>query len=323
MIFSFFKYYASRLLFIMKLFLVSTVVYLVYNNFNWRQIYVEISRANILFFIVSIVLYLIKVMVDSKRWQYVNAIFNIEHSFALIFKYTIISPIFDLVLPTLQGEDFYRYYSLKKNSQISSSQPFFLSVFFNRLIGLFFILLLLPLSINFYFHNTIVLCVYIVFVLLLLLIYNNLFVNYFKNKFSYNVINRIESVKLIIKNNCYKLYLLFAFVFVSQFIYAFVIYFLVLSISTVSWKINIIYITIPVIYFAAFFPVSIGGLGIKEGIIYWAMLNYGYNSHIASSVSVLHILLILIFIFIGLIVYVIDSIFHKKSILQYYEKYKK
>ena len=268
-------------------------------------------------FFLALSLLLVRVIVSSYRWKVMIAVKDIHISLRALISYYFVGIFFNLLLPTTLGGDVARGYKLSiySKKKIDSAT----SVLMERFIGLSTLLIisLASLLYNFkYIKDTKV--TFIVFGV------SAAYFLFFGVLFSEVTVRKIESItktfafwnlgdKISRFYNSLHTFIddkpVLAKTFGLSVIYQVVGIFAVFLLSqSIGLDISLVYfLTImPIIFVITMIPVSIGGLGIREGSFVFFLTREGVSTVNALSLSLLFYAQIIIIGIIGAIIYGVD-----------------
>ena len=70
------------------------------------------------------------------------------------------------------------------------------------------------------------------------------------------------------------------------------VYYIIGSILTIDLPISAYFIAIPAVFLASSLPISIGGLGVREGTLVAIMITFGVNPQIAINLSLIYLIVL-------------------------------
>ncbi|BBG65179.1 hypothetical protein NNO_0476 [Hydrogenimonas sp.] len=239
----------------------------------------------ILYIFVSIIVMLISLIFMTVRWKYVLMLIKEKAYFLpLLYKLYLIGSFFNIFIPGAIGGDAIRLYYISKVYHLSKTKSL-LAVFIERTGGLFALGLILMFSLP--FNNTIRTKLDFGFTLIILSIFAIIMV-LVATKY---LINKKISIK-------YKdLVVILLLSALGQFGDIIVSYLFSLYFGLNITFLNLMSI-MPLVYIATVIPISLGGIGVREGVMTAGMALYGINVSDAVMVS---LLLYLTKIFVGII----------------------
>jgi uncharacterized protein (TIRG00374 family) len=265
-------------------------------------------KAFVLTFLVNIVIHLFFIL----RWRRILQALQTEAKFQRLASFHFIGLFFNLFIPTAIGGDVIKaYYNSKETGNKGAS---YLSVFLDRYIGLLVIIGLaaiaacsVGLTVNGVAVYFWVLLIFIVAVLMTVLLSTNFaqFLNRIlgtRLKSLHSVITTInESSKATLRNRGV---MIWSFLMTLGVVLLTVVinYIFINSIGkSVDFKDILIFI--PIIIFAASFPISIAGLGVREGAYIFLFATIGFTNEESLSLSLLNFALLFLISLPGAIIY--------------------
>ena len=300
---------------------ISLISYVIYSAGPYK-IWDEIKNINLLFFLIVILITIVKVGVSAKKWQILLKAKDEIKDFLHVWKIYYIGTFFNLFLPTNVGGDVVKAHKMSKVSK--NSIEAYSSVFMERFTGVIAIFGLAIVATTLYFSELptdILLIIYVVFlpliILSFLMIWKDSIVNKFKklikrifknfNPFSIRekLIKLYSSINLYTKKKRTLGYaLIISFVFHTMLILT--NYILALSIG-IDIPIHYFFIFIPITAILLFLPISIRGFGVREVLYAYFFTQVGATTAQAVSLSFLVQLLGIISSLIGGFVYLFSQ----------------
>lgn len=311
---TFSKHKKKIILTIEALFLTVFVLYLIY-YVDWLAIIGYLQNANTLYFLVAILFYFLKIYAESIRWKYVIQLFNTDVPILKIVKTVCVAPFFSIITIIPKAEEIYYFYFLK--NEVNESSIALSILLTNRIIALTSLLFLLPFSFlylylfhfSFKLDNSKIMNALFVGVgilvmtaLIILFIYRKRNVRTFFQK----VMTSLKATFTLLKRRPRLLINLYFITFSSPFIYALTVYFLCLSLG-IKLSILALFLSIPFVYLLTSIIVGPKGIGVREAIWAFIVLLFSISETKAIALSSLHFILSLIFIFIGLLLYLTNK----------------
>jgi len=300
---------------------ISLISYVIYSAGPYK-IWSEIKNINILFFIIVLIITVVKIGISAKKWQILLKSKGEVKDFLHVWKIYYIGTFFNLFLPTNVGGDIVKAHKMSKVSK--NSIEAYSSVFMERFTGVIAIFGLAIISTSLYFSELpldILIIIYIVFlpliILSLIMIWKESVVNKFKN-----LINRLfkNFNPFSVREKLIKLYssinhytkkkrtlgyaLLISFIFHTMLILT--NYIAALSIG-IDVPIQYFFIFIPITAILLFLPISIRGFGVREVLYVYFFTQVGATTAQAVSLSFLIQLLGIISSLIGGFVYLFSQ----------------
>jgi len=295
------------MIYVLKLIFSSSLIFFIFYNIDKTKFIELISTVDKQFFIIAAISFFVATIFQILK------LYNLLKKFyspLIIAKVTLMGLFFNSFLPSNVGGVFYMIYLLK-NEKLKVTKVFSL-IFLDIVVGLsilltsflFYIILnqefikyIKIKKIDFNENYLLILFLSIFFsTSLFFLNKNKINIKYYlgksKNVFQ-NVINNITSIKFSI---------LVIQIFLSLFFHLFkmlVLYFLIMSLNgnLLIWH-NLIFVY-SITTLGAALPLSIGGLGIREGILSVMLILLGLDNNIAVSVALLNLMFLWLIAFTG------------------------
>lgn len=256
------------------------------------------------------------VFVGSYRWQTLLAGREIRIGFKKLLSYSFIGLFFNFFLPGSSGGDFVRMYKVIDHTEDKMYAG--ISVLAERIIGTYtmisFVLIsclfsfdLLPHKFLYSTFSVIIVffCILSLFIFLktwIIGLINKLPAkgNIF-NKIKENVIIFYEAVHFFITHRQVLIKIMFLS-FIMQFFAIISFYFTAKSIG-LSLAVFYFFIFVPIMFFITAVPISIGGIGVREGVFVYLFGFAGVSSDVAVMVS-------LLFFSLGILIGLIGGVVH-------------
>lgn len=278
------------------------LLYLIFKKINFLKILAIIQMSNMFYLLLSLIIVFLFQLLSVYRWK-ISLNENIVYiKYHILLHYHFISIFLQNYLPSGFGGDIVKgFLALKGNPKIRVAS----SILISRIFGLFSLIILANIALFSSNINNITIdklkwygfFIFILFVIFLALLFNKTTQKFFIKIYKLVKIKQLKKFELNIffeKMNTYKNIKIIIFLFIISFILQimpiFTAYFVFLSINI---QINIIYffLYIPIITFISFLPISLNGLGIREGLYY-----YFFQNHINSNDKLLTVILLILLI---------------------------
>lgn len=265
-------------------------------NVDWDTVISSVKNANIWMLIAASMLNIIERFEMTYKWNLLIRIRNIVVPFWKLFWINSIGSFLGLFLPSSLGTDVVRgYYLVKNNSEKSVSIS---SVFVDRVLGMFSLLLLGVISV--FFVGNIIdqfnIRVYVVIIFVLTVIIFYLFQRNESKKILQKILAKVKHKNLIengikLHNSIleYKKYpktvwLSFVITILVQITRVLTYYFIALAFNI---QISIVYffLFVPLIMLVIMIPISIGGIGVREGtfVAFFKLVGMSINDAVLIS----------------------------------------
>ncbi len=280
---------------------------------NIKQSLWQIQNANLLYLLLAIVVFLGLILISVWRWKIILDARQQHFSTGYLTKVYFACWFFNNILPTSIGGDVIRVvYSIKENNKALA----FSATFVDRMIGfvgLFFFALCASLSLLIVKQQTSFLVLNIVGFLILIVIVLILFSDQAHRLFS-KVFSKIRIFRIgeifekayatVKEYRKFKMALFISFLLslLLQADFALTWYF---AGCAVGAKISVLYyfLYIPIVGLLTMIPLTIGGLGIRENSFVAFFSNLGVSETIATSISLLFLIINFIYAIIGGIIF--------------------
>lgn len=279
----------------------SLIVYILFKLINLENIFLTFKTIDISFLIITLFLQFINLPIRTYRWKLLLLVQNIKVPFIILTSITLVGAFFNNFLPTSMGGDIVRAYEVSKHS--NQTVKLVSTVFFQRLAGLIatvffcFFGILIGIIIGIDLAEIRVIIILLGFFVILSIIFSILIYNikFLKNIKIIKAILQIDT-KNIIKQayssvEVYRYHKqesmnILIVSLIAEFIVIIYFYFIALS---VNQNINLLYffIIMPIIAIVEMLPVSINGIGIREGAFLYFFTKIGIPDYIAVSMSLL------------------------------------
>jgi hypothetical protein len=253
------------------------------------------------------------------KWNVLLAAKKMNLAFGKAVKIYFVSTFVGTFLPSSIGGDIFRAYSLHKNG-INSSEAIS-SIFVDRIISLLSSLLIAFASVILYskvMHDNnllqSVLLVIAVFSVFLFVIMNKPIMQFFINKLQVFKLQRIQKkieqlYSAFIGYNAHKPVLFYVFIlsFLFQLVRVLVTYAGSLALNQ---NIDIVYffIFVPIIILATVLPISVAGVGVREGAFVYFFSQVGMSASEAFTLALLLYAVTMIAVLPGGIIYAVEGV---------------
>jgi uncharacterized protein (TIRG00374 family) len=263
-------------------------------NVLWEQF----SELNLVIFVFAFLILFIQCVLSSLKWKIILTAESKEVPFLFLLKIYLTGNFISLFLPSSFGGDIYRVYALKEYSKNYLQNTS--SVLFDRISGLFALVSISIISFTLFYKEIISYQFFIVYALGILSFLgltsskfitklqrsNKKFVRFFNNI--------LESFQKYRKNvRVLVLSLIISFWFQINIVILNKLYCFALNIDL---SITYLFMVIPLIYLTEALPISINGLGVREGAFIFFFTQTGVSNEEAFAVGLLVISMRYIFI---------------------------
>ncbi len=302
----------KKIWFVLKLIVSMGLLLYLITGVQFASVLLQWEQANIYFLFFGGIVYLISIFVVAFRWKVTLSAMDIEVPLRNVFSIYFMGFFFNNFLPSSAGGDIMRIYYITGKTQNKTGA--FSSVFVERLLGFFtlvFFGLLSLFFLNFFEYQKIILMlisgINLLFILLIVFIfYENILVRIKSGIKKIEYFNIGEKFDLFLQSTrMFEHPLRFSmYVFILSFIYQFLMTLFCYLIS-LGLGLNISFgqylVFVPVMAIASLIPITINGLGVREGV--WIFLFHSISKSKETALS-----LSLLTYFIGLMISLIGGI---------------
>lgn len=286
----------KNVIFLIKVIISSSLLAFIINKINWHEVFINLKNASVSLLILVFILGLLERIELTYKWNILIKARGLVVSFWKLFSINLIGGFWGLFLPSSLGTDVVRgYYLIKNNSEKAISVS---SVFVDRILGMFSLLLFAFFSVIFAQNliSEINITWYIISILIIVssgfyffqkestaMAFKKLFKKIKINFIADNLV-KLHSSILVYKN--FPKAVLYSF-FVTLFVQltrVLMYYFLSLAYN-VHVPIIYFFLFIPIIMLVIMIPVSIGGLGVREGtfVAFFSLVGMSVNDAVLIS----------------------------------------
>jgi len=279
---------------------VSILFYLIYNT-DFSAIKQVLLEINIFLFCLSFIIIISKEFFLALRWKILLALHDNHFSSLLLTKYYYISIFFGLFLPTAVGGDVVRWYYLHNNG-IKHNHALS-SILYERFLGIISLVFFASFSlfIDFKIAGSDAIKTTIMIILVLCLALFVVFWNFHKFlqwKWLANTITHFKSIVHFLENikdysqNRRVVIVCLILSLIAQLMGILTVYFISLSLNA---SVNFFYfiVFLPIVWLISMIPISIGGLGLREGTFVLLFMSIGMPKEMAIAISALVLLQII------------------------------
>lgn len=296
----------------LKISICIAIVWFIISRVDLAEVYQLLTMVSFKVFALGFFIYLAAQLLFILRWSKILQALQVNTGLRTLLPLQLVGLFFNLFLPTSVGGDVVKAYYVSKNTGKKGAS--FVSVFLDRYIGLLAVIafaavaaLVARLSINGVVVYQWVLLIFAVAVLLSVLLSTDFAprLNRFlgtRFRFIQNIISLInESSKTILKNRR---------VMIWTFLLSLGFMLLVVAsnhifIGSIGRQIEIkdLFVFIPLIALAASLPISINGIGLREGAYIYLFSTVGFTAAESLSLALLNFALLLLISLPGALVY--------------------
>ena len=286
----------KTLIFILKAFISISLLTFLLVNIDWDTVLINLRNANIFLLVIASSLNIIERFELTFKWNLLIRVRSIIVTFGRLFWINSIGSFLGLFLPSSLGTDVVRgYYLMKNNSEKSVSIS---SVFVDRVLGMFSLLLLGVVSVFFagdliteFNIRSYIIVFFVLTVIIFYLFQKDEAVNYLQKilksirhkKLVENVIKLHNSI-LEYKKYPKILWLSFFITLLVQVTRVLTYYFIALAFH-INVPIVYFFLFVPIIMLIIMVPISIGGLGVREGtfVAFFTLVGMSVNDAVIIS----------------------------------------
>lgn len=279
----------KKLFIAIKLLISSGILYYLIRQIDFHDFAYNLSRINILILLIPIIVMLCQVVLSALKWKCILSGDQIYVPLFFLFKSYLLGNFISLFLPSSFGGDIYRVYALKKyNPDFFQNAS---SVLFDRLSGLFALCSISIISYALFFKSSInykFMAIYLVGVFLFFFMSSGRFLSFFSG----TTVKLFSSLLKILKSfNQYRTKkavliqsLVISFLFQSNIVVINKVYCIALNIDI---SLQYLFMIIPLIYLTEVLPISINGLGLREGAFVFFFSQAGCTNEQALGLALL------------------------------------
>lgn len=265
-------------------------------NIDWYTVSNNFEKANVFYLVIASSLNLTERFELTYKWILLIRVRNIVIAFKRLFIINAIGSFLGLFLPSSLGTDIVKgYYLVKNNSEKSISIS---SVFVDRVLGLFSLLTFGLVSVFFAgdlimkfglkFIIVLIFMLAVVFIYLFQKDWSTIFLKKLKKKIKFqkvidNILNLHSS---ILEYKKYPKTLLYAFILTLLVQVTRVLTYYIIALSfNIHVPIVYFFLFVPLIMLVMMIPISIGGIGVREGafVAFFSLVGMSVNDAVIIS----------------------------------------
>ena len=292
---------------------------------NFGAILDSLKSLNIPFLIIALIIYSAGISCIVFRWGILLQAHGYHVFEPFLWQLSFIGWFFNMLLPSSIGGDFYRVYDLHKNKKIPMNENIS-AVVMDRIIGTISGIILLAITFFFgmfeYIGRNSVIIIFSalggVIILFTVLFFPRFFrIDVFLRKFRIfsKMRPRLKEFHDMLISYRHKIKYLVAALFFSLMLQTFFItsyYFVNLSLG-LQMKYLMLVFTQPFTALASGFPIAIGGMGIRENALVFAIESFGVGRADATLFSLIVLSIILLNALVGGLIYLFKNLFYKSK----------
>ncbi|MCL4385184.1 MAG: flippase-like domain-containing protein [Actinobacteria bacterium] len=302
------------------------ITYLVISQFkDFKTISGTLKDLNILFLLLSFSTHIYGIWITAYRWQTLLKTQNVNLSILSLTSSTLIGQFFNNFLPTSIGGDVYRAYDVVKKSDFPMSSSISVIVV-ERLSGIIasavFAAAALFLGFTAIGGKSIIIPIVIFLAVSIIIFFLILNPNIFglnkvakKIKFLEKILSRLRNVyNTFLTFKKYKWTLVKVIFYSLTLQFAVIInYWLASKALGIPLDLTAFIFIVPVVSIIAMLPISLGGIGVREGSLVFLMVSLGAQNAKAAMCSLLLFAMLLIIGIAGGLIYAIRPFLAKKE----------
>ena len=288
--------------FFIKLLISSFILYLIFSKIEISEFILNIKKIGFAAISVLLLLALLKFVVETMRWRFVLKAIGFKFKFNYLLSLYLIGGFFSNFLPSTIGGDLARTAFIKgQNLKVSSAAN---TILFERFTGLYsvFMMCLLAVAVGWsrmseYLRVFILLYSTIgIVVMSLIYIFFNKITDLFsilENKYSFKSFKKIGSILKTLDFSNYKKKTIIStmlFSIMMQLVVISVTVLVGISMGLKQVEISTYFIIMPPVWIITMLPISINGLGIREGVFALFLSNLGVSVEQSTALSLLSFL---------------------------------
>jgi len=286
---------------VIRILLSVTLLVFLFSRVDNQHLLEHLTALNPMYFLLGLVCYFGYIALWAMRWHYIVRASGERISFRRVYTTTLIGNFFAMFLPEMVGSDLARMSEVSEERKTSTR--IVSTVLLDRLIGLISLLLMAIVGLVLGFHHlaeeasTITLLIVGLFVAMgvgWLVFFNRGFMRRLNWLFRLPYMNRVEEPVRSLYNSLHYLQtqprllvgsLLLSFA--AQIVEVVSVIFIAHAIA-VYVPISYFFIFMPIIWVITMIPISIGGLGLREGAFAFFFSQVGMASENAIALSLLY-----------------------------------
>ena len=302
------------------------LTFLIYSNRNnFSSIMDAMKDLNVYYLIIAFIFYFTAISFIVFRWGILLKAHGFFISNRFLWQSALIGFFYNNLLPTSAGGDFYRVYDIKQNRGVPINEGIS-SVVVERVIGTLssIILLIVAYFIGLFDYLSrnaalgVVISGIVIILFFVALFFPRLFkLNLLINKFRIfsKIRPKLKEFHTILIGYRHKVkYLLLSFMFTMIIqVFFFISYNFISQALGLELRFYVFLFIIPFVSLISSVPITIGGIGIRENALVFAVTSFGVAQGQATLFSLILLAIILINGMIGGVVYLIKNIFYKSK----------
>ncbi len=285
--------------FLFKLSVSIGLLYYLFRHTDFHELWKSLQKISLFWFIAAFICYLTFQTISTWRWKIICESLGFKRSFIYFLKLYFINQYFNAFLPGLLGGDIIRIGYLIKDGTSKTAAT--LSVFYDRAFGFLGALGLVLISMPFEGDFLPEITKHSLYLICTTILIGSLILFFAKIVCKEN----IKYAKLLLASSVFRFpvfWMLFLLGTLVQIFYSFHLYLLGYGLG-MHLSLGKYLIIVPVMGILAALPVSLGGLGVREGTLVYFLKQLGYGPEYGLALGILVYAIILLGGAIGGIVY--------------------
>ena len=287
-----------RFYFIFKSTISFLLIFLLINIVDWGRAYIIIKASNKYFFIFAPVLWLMGLLFAALRWRLILFDAEVKFSFFQAYRTYLRGLFYNIFLPGVIGGDAVRIGICYNQSKCKISTATY-SVILERVLGVISLFFFILLAFCFFSQNLfsalafrMVISILIISIIVIISffvffaarkIWGKCFSKEDTSKVRKFFFDGFQSLKLL-KGKSLVLVLILSSLF--QLMDIFVSYILSRALG-INLGFSVFFTIIPLVYLVTILPISLGGLGVREGAFAFLLAKFGVSASVAITLSFL------------------------------------
>ena len=228
-------------------------------------------------------------LLSAYKWQIILKTEGLWAPYLYLLKSYLIGNFLSLFLPSSFGGDVYRIYALKKYSPDNFQNTS--SVLFDRITGLFALLSISLFSFAFFYKSVLDERIYLVytFVIATFIVMTSRWFLRFSEKYPSKLIQFPRKILLSFSRYKSNLYILAIILFISLVFQSNIVLLNKVFAMALNIEIDLLYLymIIPLVFLTEALPISINGLGVREGTLVVFMQQAGFSTEQGLALGLL------------------------------------
>jgi uncharacterized protein (TIRG00374 family) len=276
------------------------LIVIVFSQINFNEFLTHVATMHVGWYLVGLGCFFVFIGLWAVRWLFIIRAAGETARFGRVFTTTLVGNFFALFLPEAVGSDLARMYGLK--DEVGTSANIVSTVLLDRVIGLVSLVLMAVVGLlvgsEFINNQSVVLLIVgllVFFVVGWVLFFNRRFMEWvFTWLFKLPIVGRLESSIRALYESLYALSqqprLLVTTLLLSLVVQAVEVISVIFIAQAIGVQTSIAYffIFLPIVWVVITIPISISGLGVREGVFVFFFAQVGVNATDAVTMSLLY-----------------------------------